>query len=61
MGEPISALIIDDNELARMGVARLLSTQSDVRLVGEAVDGPSGIKMYTELNPRGATPADSEL
>jgi DNA-binding NarL/FixJ family response regulator len=51
MSEPISVLIIDDNQLARMGVAMLLSTQSNVRLVGEAVDGPSGVKMYAELKP----------
>jgi DNA-binding NarL/FixJ family response regulator len=51
MTNPIRVLIIDDNQLARMGVAMLLSTQDDVKMVGEAVDGPSGIKLYQELRP----------
>ncbi|MDX2018881.1 MAG: response regulator transcription factor [Deltaproteobacteria bacterium] len=51
MTNAITVLIIDDNQLARMGVAMLLSTQDDVKLVGEAADGPSGLKLYQEVKP----------
>jgi len=51
MSEPFTILMVDDNQLARMGVAMLISTQEDMRLVGQAPDGATGVKMFGELMP----------
>lgn len=45
------ALIVDDEPLARSGVAVRLSQLSDVEIVGECGDGPSAIAKILELSP----------
>jgi two-component system, LytTR family, response regulator len=45
------ALIVDDEPLARSGVAVRLSKFSDVEIVGECGDGPSAVEKILELSP----------
>ena len=45
------ALIVDDEPLARAGVAVRLSQFSDVEIVGECGDGPSAVQKIVELSP----------
>lgn len=48
---PIRILIIDDNQLTRIGLTTLVGTQKDMLVVGEAIDGPHGTKLFASLNP----------
>ena len=45
------ALIVDDEPLARRGVALRLKRFRDVELVGECGDGPSAVEKILELTP----------
>lgn len=47
----IRALIVDDEPLARERVRTLLTAHADVRIVGEAGDGPSALRMFEETTP----------
>ncbi|MDX2024663.1 MAG: response regulator transcription factor [Deltaproteobacteria bacterium] len=47
----IDILLVEDNELARAGTAALIGTQNDMRIVGEATDGTSGLEMFRSLRP----------
>jgi two-component system LytT family response regulator len=47
----ISALIVDDERIAREGIRLLLRSEPDVRVVGEAGDGASAIKAITSESP----------
>jgi DNA-binding NarL/FixJ family response regulator len=47
----IRVLLIDDHPVVRQGLAALLSVQDDITVVGEASDGPTGIRLATELGP----------
>lgn len=49
--EAITILVIDDHPLLRSGILFALQARSDMRVVGEAKDGPEGIEMYTRLRP----------
>jgi DNA-binding NarL/FixJ family response regulator len=44
-------LLIDDQELLRMGFRMVLDAQSDLEVVGEAGDGVEGVKLAGELQP----------
>jgi DNA-binding NarL/FixJ family response regulator len=44
-------LIVDDNQLTRLGIAALIETQPDLELVGEATDGARAVTMWTDLQP----------
>jgi DNA-binding NarL/FixJ family response regulator len=44
-------LLIDDQELLRMGFRMVLDAQSDLEVVGEAGDGAEGVKLAGELEP----------
>jgi two-component system LytT family response regulator len=48
---PIRALIVDDEPLARTGVRQLLESVEDVRIVGEAGDGPEAVRQIQEEAP----------
>jgi DNA-binding NarL/FixJ family response regulator len=48
---PISVLIVDDQQLMRMGLAMVLDAQDDIDVVGEAADGESAVKAVFELTP----------
>jgi DNA-binding NarL/FixJ family response regulator len=44
-------LIVDDHEVARMGVRMLLSNYGSFEVCGEAKDGMEAIRMVPELSP----------
>jgi DNA-binding NarL/FixJ family response regulator len=41
-------LLVDDQELLRMGFRMVLDAQSDLEVVGEAADGAEGVKLAGE-------------
>ena len=47
----IHALIVDDEPLARTGVRQLLESVEDVRIIGEAGDGPEAVRQIQEEDP----------
>lgn len=47
----IRTLIVDDEPVARRGIARHLSDPSDVQVVGQCGDGASAVAAITELVP----------
>ncbi|RCX30619.1 two-component system response regulator NarL [Thioalbus denitrificans] len=49
--ETTSVLVIDDHPLFRKGVADLIAMDPGLRLVGEAPDGESGVKLAQALSP----------
>jgi DNA-binding NarL/FixJ family response regulator len=48
---PIKILLVDDHTLVRKGIARLLATQADLQVVGEAADGVEAEAKAAELKP----------
>lgn len=44
-------LLVDDHDLVRTGVRRLLEDVADFEILGEATTGEEAIKMVAELNP----------
>jgi two-component system, LytTR family, response regulator len=51
MKKPLSALIVDDERLARKDLISLLKAHDQVAVVGEADDVPSAIRAIEKLNP----------
>jgi NarL family two-component system response regulator LiaR len=49
--EPIKVLIADDHPVVREGLRALISAQSDMRVVGEAVDGLDAVSKVGKLGP----------
>lgn len=47
----IKVLIIDDHDLIRQGISRLLELESDIDVIGTANDGMQGIRLLEELKP----------
>ena len=47
----ISVLLIDDHAIMRMGLASLLGTRRELKIVGDAGDGESGIRKALKLKP----------
>jgi two-component system NarL family response regulator len=48
---PISVLVVDDHPLLRAGLAEAISSQSDMRVAGEASDGREAVERWEELRP----------
>nr|WP_179275333.1 response regulator transcription factor [Rhodococcus sp. 06-1059B-a] len=48
---PISVLIVDDQELMRMGLTMVLDAQEDIDVVGEAADGKAALEAVADLQP----------
>lgn len=48
---PITVLIADDHPLLREGLARILATEPDMEVVGEASSGPEAVAMVAEHKP----------
>ena len=48
---PIRALIVDDEPLARTGVAQLIDPVDGVTVVGEAADGTEAVRQIEEKDP----------
>lgn len=47
----IRVLVVDDHDLVRMGISRMLSDSTDIEVVGEADSGDMAIKLAKQLNP----------
>jgi DNA-binding NarL/FixJ family response regulator len=48
---PISILTVDDHDLVRKGIAAILSTEPDLRLVGEANTGADAVSLHRKYRP----------
>lgn len=49
--EPIRILIADDHPIVRDGLRRLLETEPDFQVVGQAADGREAVKLVREIQP----------
>jgi NarL family two-component system response regulator LiaR len=49
--EPISVLIVDDHALFRTGIRKILETQEDIQVVGEAATGREALEQGRALMP----------
>lgn len=47
----INVLIVDDHELVRVGIKKLLAGASDIKIIGEAESGEVAVRMVRELKP----------
>jgi two-component system invasion response regulator UvrY len=47
----IKVLLVDDHELVRMGMSRMLSDVSDITVVGEACNGEEALTLTKKLKP----------
>lgn len=47
----IKVLIVDDHELVRMGISRMLSDDDDIEVIGEAGCGETAVAMTRKLSP----------
>ena len=47
----IDIVLIEDHKLMLQGLKSLLNEQSEFKIVGEAEDGPEGLKLVKELKP----------
>lgn len=51
VGSKIRVLLVDDHKIMRQGLARLLRTEPDLDVVGEASDGPQALELAEKLRP----------
>ncbi|HYA23770.1 MAG TPA: response regulator transcription factor [Terriglobales bacterium] len=49
--QPIRIVIADDHPIFRDGLRRLLETEPDLKVVGEACDGAEAVKLARQLKP----------
>ncbi|MGP4953463.1 response regulator, partial [Psychrobacter sp. T6-1] len=47
----IRVLVVDDHDLVRMGISRMLSDSPDIEVAGEADSGDMAIKLAKQLRP----------
>lgn len=47
----INVLIVDDHDLVRLGLKKLLSNVSDVKVIGEAATGEDAVRLTRDLHP----------
>ena len=48
---PIRIVIADDHPIFRDGLRRLLESEGDMKVVGEACDGLEAVKLAAEIKP----------
>jgi DNA-binding NarL/FixJ family response regulator len=51
MTEPIRVLLVDDQQLIRLGFRLVLEAEPDLTVVGEAADGAAAVDMIGDLRP----------
>ncbi len=47
----INVLVVDDHDLVRMGISRMLADDPEIEVIGEADSGDMAIKIARQLNP----------
>jgi DNA-binding NarL/FixJ family response regulator len=47
----IDILIVDDHPIMRFGIAALIGTQPDMKVVGQAGSGEEGVDLFSQLRP----------
>ena len=47
----ITIILIDDHKIVRQGIKGLLALEADFKVVGDAGDGPEGLKLVQNLKP----------
>ena len=47
----IKVLVIDDSATARQAISTILTSASDIEVVGEAADGLEGVELAAQLRP----------
>lgn len=52
MEEPIRLAIVDDHEIVRLGINRVLERESRIRVVGEASNGEEALEMARKKKPQ---------
>lgn len=51
MGDPIRVLVVDDHPVVRRGIKSLLAEESDLEVIGEAINGKDAIQQVADLHP----------
>jgi len=49
--KPITILLVEDHEIVRDGLAALLKTEADIKIIGQAADGHQAVTRFSELCP----------
>ncbi len=47
----IKIVLADDHHVVRQGMAAIIATEPDLKIVGEACDGEQALALYAQLNP----------
>ena len=51
MGEAIRVLVVDDHSLVRQGIISALSSEPDIKVIGQAANGQEAVEQAVKLNP----------
>jgi DNA-binding NarL/FixJ family response regulator len=49
--QPIRVFLADDHPVVRQGLATILKSQKDIKIVAEAADGEEACQLYDQLSP----------